>query len=73
MLFQLIGEDHIRIVDEHAAADVSVGENTFGSEQELQRVASTWPMKRLLEIADPEPPQLFGRLFWLPDALDHHP
>ncbi len=50
MLFQVRGDDHIRIVDEHAAADVSGGENTFGSGQELQRVASTWPMKRLLEI-----------------------
>ncbi len=37
MLFHVIGDDHIRIVDEHAAADVSAGENTFGSEQEEWR------------------------------------
>jgi hypothetical protein len=43
MLFNLISDDHIRVVDEQGAGDVEAG-STFASEQELQKLAMEWPM-----------------------------
>jgi hypothetical protein len=50
MLFELTAEDHIRVMNEHGPAETEAVGRTFASEQELQRLASTWPMKRLVEI-----------------------
>ena len=50
MLFHLTTEDHIRTSNEPAPADGDAGGGSFASEQELQELASEWPMKRLVEI-----------------------
>ena len=49
MLFHVTSEDDIRVIDEQGAADVEAG-STFASEQELQKLATKWPMKRLVAI-----------------------
>ena len=49
MLFHVTSEDDIRVIDEQGAADVEGG-STFASEQELQKLATEWPMKRLVAI-----------------------
>ena len=49
MLFHVTSEDDIRVIDEQGAADVEAG-STFASEQELQKLATEWPMKRLVAI-----------------------
>ncbi len=46
MLFHLTAEDHIRTSDEHQRTETDGGRSRFASEQELQEVASAWPMKR---------------------------
>jgi hypothetical protein len=50
MLFHLTPEDHIRTSDEHRRTETDGGRSSFASEQELQELASQWPMKRLVEI-----------------------
>src|SRR5436305_14975950 len=50
MLFHVTPEDHIRVMNEHEPADRNPGDSIFASEQELQELASQWPMKRLVEI-----------------------
>ena len=50
MLFHLTTEGHIRTSDEHRRTETDGGRSSFASEQELQEVASEWPMKRLVEI-----------------------
>ena len=50
MLFHLTSEDHIRTSDEHRRTETDGGRSSFASEQELQELASEWPMKRLVEI-----------------------
>jgi hypothetical protein len=50
MLFHLTAEDHIRTSNEAGAADADAEGGSFASEQELQELASAWPMKRLVEI-----------------------
>src|SRR5438876_6413910 len=50
MLFHLTAEDHIRTSDEQRRTETDGGRSSFASEQELQEVASEWPMKRLVEI-----------------------
>jgi len=49
MFFHLTTEDHIRVMNEPGPADRNGG-HTFAKEQELQELASEWPMKRLVEI-----------------------
>ena len=49
MPFQVTAEDHMHVLEEHGLGD-SARDNSFASEQELQEVASAWPMKRLIEI-----------------------
>ena len=39
----------MHVLEEHGLAD-SARDNSFASEQELQELASAWPMKRLIEI-----------------------
>ena len=48
MPFQVTREDHIRVLDAAGSADGNEQDNTFASEQELQELASAWPMKRLI-------------------------
>jgi hypothetical protein len=50
MLFYVTAEDHIRVMNEHGPAESESRGSTFASEQELQALASDWPMKRLVEI-----------------------
>jgi Protein of unknown function (DUF3489) len=50
MLFHLTSEDHIRTSDEQRRTETDDGRSSFASEQELQELASEWPMKRLVEI-----------------------
>jgi hypothetical protein len=50
MLFHLTTEDHIRTSNEPGPVDTDAGGGSFASEQELQELASAWPMKRLVEI-----------------------
>jgi Protein of unknown function (DUF3489) len=50
MLFYLTAEDHIRTSDEQRRTETDDGGSSFASEQELQELASQWPMKRLVEI-----------------------
>jgi hypothetical protein len=50
MLFHVTPEDHIRVIKEPGPADSNAGGSAFASEQELQELASDWPMKRLVEI-----------------------
>jgi len=50
MLFHLTPEDHIRTSDEQRRTETDGGRSSFASEQELQELASQWPMKRLVEI-----------------------
>jgi Protein of unknown function (DUF3489) len=52
MLFHLTTEDHIRTSNEPGPADWDADGSggSFTSEQELQELASAWPMKRLVEI-----------------------
>ena len=50
MLFHLTREDHIRTSDEQRRTETDGGHSSFASEQELQELASQWPMKRLVEI-----------------------
>lgn len=49
MLFHLTSEGDIRAIDEQHAGEVEGG-STFASEQELQKLATEWPMKRLVAI-----------------------
>ena len=49
MLFHVTSEDDIRVFDELGAGDREGG-STFASEQELQKLATAWPMKRLVAI-----------------------
>ena len=49
MLFHLTTDDHIRAINEQGAGDVEGG-STFASEQEFQKLATEWPMKRLVAI-----------------------
>src|SRR5438477_8903107 len=49
MLFHVTSEDDIRVIDEQGARDMEGG-STFASEQELQKLATEWPMKRLVAI-----------------------
>jgi hypothetical protein len=49
MLFYLTTEGHIR-TSEHRRTETDDGGSSFASEQELQELASQWPMKRLVEI-----------------------
>src|SRR5690349_7545085 len=49
MLFHLTSEGDIRAIDEQRAGEVEGG-STFASEQELQELATEWPMKRLVAI-----------------------
>jgi hypothetical protein len=57
MPFHLTPEDHIRTSDEHRRTETDDGGSSFAdggsrfaSEQELQELASAWPMNRLVEI-----------------------
>ena len=50
MPFHLTPEDHIRTSDEQRRIESDGGGSSFASEQELQELASQWPMKRLVEI-----------------------
>jgi hypothetical protein len=50
MLFHLTTEGHIRTSNEPGPADSDADAGSFASEQELQELASQWPMKRLVEI-----------------------
>src|SRR5947209_4498168 len=50
MLFYVTPEDHIRTSDEQRRTETDNGGSSFASEQELQELASQWPMKRLVEI-----------------------
>ena len=50
MPFHLTAEDHIRTSDEQRRIESDGGGSSFASEQELQELASQWPMKRLVEI-----------------------
>ena len=50
MLFYLTLEDHIRTSDEQRRIESDGGGSSLASEQELQELASQWPMKRLVEI-----------------------
>ena len=50
MLFRLTTEDHIRASNEQEPAQTNAGGSTFASEQELQKLATEWPMKRLVAI-----------------------
>jgi hypothetical protein len=50
MLFHLTPEDHIRTSDEQRRTETDGSRTSFASEQELQELASQWPMKRLVEI-----------------------
>ena len=49
MLFHLTSDDYIRTISEQAAGDTEGG-SSFVSEEELQKLATEWPMKRLVEI-----------------------
>jgi hypothetical protein len=49
MLFHVTSEDDLRVIDEQGAGDMEGG-STFASEQELQKLATEWPMKRLVAI-----------------------
>ena len=49
MLFHLTSEGDIRAIDEQHAEEVEGG-STFASEQEFQKLATEWPMKRLVAI-----------------------
>jgi Protein of unknown function (DUF3489) len=49
MLFHVTTEDDIRVIDEQGAGDMEGG-SIFASEQELQNLATEWPMKRLVAI-----------------------
>ena len=49
MLFHLTSEGDIRAIDEQHAGEVEGG-STFASEQELQKLPTEWPMKRLVAI-----------------------
>src|SRR5438309_2498898 len=50
MLFHLTTDDHIGIINEQVPAETNAGGSTFTSEQDLQELATEWPMKRLVEI-----------------------
>ena len=50
MLFHLTTDDHIGIINEQGPAETDTAGITFASEQELQKLATEWPMKRLVEI-----------------------
>ena len=50
MLFHLTTDDHIGIINEQGPAETNAGGSTFTSEQDLQELATEWPMKRLVEI-----------------------
>jgi Protein of unknown function (DUF3489) len=49
MLFHLTSEGDIRAINEQHAGEVEGG-SIFASEQELQKLATEWPMKRLVAI-----------------------
>ena len=49
MLFHVTTEDDIRVIDEQGAEDMEGG-STFASEQDLHKLATQWPMKRLVAI-----------------------
>ena len=49
MLFHVTAEDHIRVLDENGRGDGNP-ENTFASEKEWEKLATAWPMKRLIAI-----------------------
>ena len=50
MLFYVTTEDDIGTSDEQRRTETDGGRSSFASEQELQELASQWPMKRLVEI-----------------------
>ena len=50
MLFHLTTDDHIRVINEQGPAETNAGGSTFTSEQDLQELATEWPMKRLVAI-----------------------
>jgi hypothetical protein len=50
MPFHLTAEDHIPTSDEQRRIETDGDGSSFASEQELQELASQWPMKRLVEI-----------------------
>jgi hypothetical protein len=50
MLFYVTPEDHIRTSDEQRRTETDNGGSSFAREQQLQELASQWPMKRLVEI-----------------------
>src|SRR5438046_3179065 len=50
MLFYVTPEDHIRTSDEQRRTETDNGGSSFAREQEMQELASQWPMKRLVEI-----------------------
>src|SRR5437764_3563936 len=49
MLFHLTTEHDIRVIYEQGPAETDAGGSTFVSEQEFNKVAREWPMKRLVE------------------------
>ena len=50
MLFHVIPEDHIQVMNEHGPENRNPGDSAFASEKELQELVNEWPMKRLVEI-----------------------
>jgi hypothetical protein len=50
MLFHVTSEDDILAIDEQGPGELEGGGSTFASEQELQKLTTEWPMKRLVEI-----------------------
>ena len=49
MLIPVTAEDHVRVLDENGRGDGNA-ENTFASEKEWEKLATAWPMKRLIAI-----------------------
>jgi hypothetical protein len=50
MPFYLTTEGHIERGDEQRRTEADGGNSSFASEPEFEELASTWPMKRLVEI-----------------------
>src|SRR5690349_683150 len=50
MLFHLTAEDDIRVMHEQGPAETDVARGTFASEQDFNKPATKWPIKRLVEI-----------------------
>ena len=50
MLFHLTTEDDIRVIHEQGPAETDGGSSTYANEQEFNKLAREWPMKRLIEI-----------------------